>query len=83
MWCNDPSFDKIITDANGDKWSFRVLKDIKGAKQIQQIYFWNNDKTVTGKVDFINDQVLHFRRLKDRLIKLAKEKEYRDKFLCD
>ena len=64
-------------------WSFKIWHDFDGNNHIQRIYFCDSRKEITGMVEFKDDQILHLRRLKDRIIKLAKEKQYREKFLCE
>lgn len=82
MWWKDPAFDKIITDAHNNEWSFKVWFEVKDDNKTQRIFFWDSNKIITGMVEFKNDQSIHFKKIKDRLIKLANDESYRNRFRC-
>ncbi len=79
MWWNGQGLDRSIDDGHGNNWHFRVWSGISE----QRIYFWDERKETTGVAVFKNNQTLHIRRIKDRMIKIAKDKSYRDGFLCE
>lgn len=82
MWLQGQGLDRSIMDGDGRQWFFKIWHDTKEDSEIQKIYFWDSKKEITGMVEFKNDQTLHIRRIKDRIIKLTRDKSYRDKFLC-
>ena len=82
MWWNDEGFNKPITDKNGRLFSFKVWHGAIDKVYLQRIFFWDSKKEITGMVEFKEDQTIHFKRIKDRLIKLVRNKEYRAKFAC-
>jgi len=83
MWWNGQNLDKLILDSEQNSWSFRIWHDFIDKIYVQRIYFWDSKKEITGLVEFKDHQTLHVKRLKDRMSKIAKEKSYRDKYLCD
>jgi hypothetical protein len=83
MWWEDQTFNKQILDRDQNAWSFRVWHDFVDKIYVQRIFFWDAKKEITGLVEFKDHQTLHIKRLRDRMIKLAKEKSYRDIYVCD
>ena len=81
MWWTGQNLDGPIYDKGGNPWYFRVWHDILDGNEYQKIFFWNEDRSQTGVLELTNDQVLHVRKIKQRMAKLAKDPTYRSRFL--
>ena len=68
---------KIIHDKSGKEWHFELWMGLQG----QSIFFWNKSKTTTGLMQFPYGKLLHWNKLEERMLKLAKDPEYRNQFL--
>jgi hypothetical protein len=82
MWITQPGLREIIKDKNGKEWSFAYWQDFISGVMIQRIYFWDKEKNVTGLMEFKGNNILHLSRWKARVLKIVKNKDYRDRFLC-
>ena len=81
MWWTTQNLDNELTDKNGIVWVFRVWHDHINGIYIQRIFFWTTTKDQSGVIEFKDDQTLHISKLKDRMIKITKNENYRNKFL--
>jgi len=81
MWWTKQNLATEIKDKNGNDWIFRVWHDHVDNIYIQRIFFWNKNKTQSGVIELKNDQTLHVSRLKNIIIKIAKDDNYRNRFL--
>lgn len=82
MWWNEKTFCKEIKDKNGRIWSFKVWHGHLEGVLTEKIFFWDSKKEITGIIVFKDDQVIHRKRINDRIKKIVKDKAYREKFLC-
>ncbi len=80
MWWNDKSFDKPLSDSNGNLWHFKIQHGFENEKQVQRIFYWNSNYSETGVIELFNDQVIHKKRILDRMRKITKDETYREKF---
>jgi hypothetical protein len=83
MWSKSQNFTKPIQDKDGHLWHFLVWQDFPDGVYTQRIFFWNNDQTGTGMVEFSGDQTLTMAKLKQRITKLAASSEYREQLQCN
>ena len=83
MWLKSQNIDKPISDKSGQIWHFAFWHDFPADVYTQRIYFWNDKRSQTGIMEFVGDSTLHISRIKQRMNKLAKNKQYRKQFLCD
>jgi hypothetical protein len=83
MWIKQVGLRESIEGKKGTIWHFRYWSDLTGKAYKQRIFFWDDNYTNTGMMEFMGDQTIHWSRIKDRVIKLANEKEYREKFICE
>ncbi|MBB6612259.1 hypothetical protein H7F15_14510 [Pontibacter sp. Tf4] len=81
MWWQDAGFEKVLTDKSGERWNFKVWHGYHEGQYLQRIFFWTDSKSQTGLIEFNTHQTLHRTKLKDRIIKLVNNEEYRNKFL--
>jgi hypothetical protein len=81
MWITQPGLRESIKDKHGKVWYFAHWTDFKENVYIQRLYFWDIEKETTGLIEVKGDQIIHYSKWKDRVLKLANDKEYRDKFI--
>jgi hypothetical protein len=72
---------KPVVDGNGDKWHFLVWHDFPDERYTQRIYFWNESRSETGMFEVVDERSLHVSRLRQRIDKLAKNAEFRRRYL--
>ena len=82
MWIKQAGLRDYIKDKNGITWFFKYWSDITGTAYKQRIYFWDENHKTAGLMEFMGDQTINWKRVKDRVIKLANEKSYREQFRC-
>lgn len=80
MWWSDEAFNKAYTDRDGSTWHFKVWSDILSPSQLQCIFFWNTDQTQTGLIEYRDNQILHRRRLQDKILKIVSDQSFREKY---
>jgi hypothetical protein len=80
-WWRGQNLDRPIVGPDGTVWHFRVWAGHIGGILSQRIYFWDEAKAESGLLDLVGEQTLHVRRLKDRIKRLARDREYRSKFI--
>jgi hypothetical protein len=80
-WCIGQNLDKRIEGPDGTTWFFLVGTDNEEGVYVQRIFFWDEAKAITGIAEWRGDDTLHFRRIKDRMWRIAKDAEYRERFL--
>ncbi len=83
MWWNGQNLDKPVTGKDGTVWHFRVWHDQVNGVYTQRIFFWDDAKTVTGKVELAGKMTRHISRLKGLCRKLVSDATFREKFYCD
>ena len=76
MW----SFDRTVHDKVGRSWHFRLWHDFLEGKEVQHIFFWNEERSETGVLELEGDQTLHMRKVRQRMTRLAVDPEYRKQF---
>ena len=64
MWWNGQNFDKPIYDKKGRAWHFRVWSDFIEGVEIQRIYYWDEEKSEMGMLEFEEDQTLNAKQIK-------------------
>lgn len=82
MWWKYQNLNKPIFGKDGKTWEFLVWHDLTNGVYIQKIYFWNQDKTITGILELNEGNTLHIRKLKDKIKKIANDIEFRNQYLC-
>jgi hypothetical protein len=82
LWIKQPGLRETIEDKNGTIWFFKYWSDIHGKDFVQRVYFWDSEKKVTGLMELKDGKTIHWKKIKDRVIKLIKDKSYREQFLC-
>jgi hypothetical protein len=82
MWWRGQNLEKPVLDSAGKPWNFRVWYDFIDGMQMQRIFFWDENKQETGIVEFQRDQALDHKKIKQRILKIVHDPEYRKKYLC-
>jgi len=85
-WWRGQNLNKPIRAQDGCIWYFRVwhgfeTNEAGWKEQRQRIFFWNDEKSIMGRIQFKSDQVLHVSKVKQRMIKIMTEENYRSKHL--
>ena len=80
MWWSEKVFDKAYTGKDGLIWHFKVWSDILSPNQLQCIFFWNTNQSQTGLIEYRDSQILHRRRLQDRILKIVSDQSFREKY---
>ena len=83
FWMKQPGLRESIEDKNGTVWIFKYWSDINGEDCMQRVFFWDKEKLITGLMELKDGKTIHWSKIKDRVIKLANNKAYRDKFICE
>ena len=81
-WWRGQNLDLLVIGPDGTAWNFLVWMGHFRGVCLQRIYFWDEAKATCGVLDFTDSQILHIRKLKDRIKRLAKDGEYRNRYLC-
>jgi hypothetical protein len=81
VWWRGQNLGKPIAGSNGRNWFFQVWHDTVGETYIQRIFFWDVSRAETGLVELRGSEALHIKRLKQMMARLAKDREYRQRFL--
>ena len=81
MWWTGQNIEQEIKDNSGKTWIFRVWHDHVNGIYVQRIFFWTQDKTKSGFIEYKDSQTLHISKLKDRMSKIAKNEKFRNKLL--
>jgi len=81
MWWNHQNMDKPIKTKDGLIWEFAVWHEMVNGVHQQKIYFWDQAKKVAGMME-LNEPV-HRNKLKDKMKKVATDKNFRDKYTCE
>lgn len=81
MWWKGQNLDKPIIAKDGTEWHFLVWQNLVHGVHQEKIFFWDIDKKTTGIVEL--PESVHINKLKDRMKKIANDKMYRDKYICD
>ena len=81
MWWKGQNIEKEIKDKSGKDWFFGVWHNHVNGIYHQRIFFWRKDKSQAGMLELIDDQTLLISKLKNRMIKIAKNEEYRNKYI--
>ena len=80
MWWKTQNLERPRKDPKGNIWHFRVWHDSINDVYIQRIFFWNDEKTETGIMELSADKVLHISKIKQRMVKILADPEYRKQF---
>lgn len=80
-WWRGQNLDRPIAGPDGTVWHFLVWHGFIGGVSSQRIYFWDEAKAECGLVDLVGDQTLDVHRIRGRLRRLARDSEYRSRFL--
>jgi len=83
MWWTSDNLDKPIKAKDGTTWEFLVWHGTINSVDLQRVFFWDKKKTITGMLELKDGATVHRIKLKDKIKKLANDKEYRDKYICD
>lgn len=83
MWWTGQNMDKPIVAKNGSAWAFLVWSDFENGIHIQRIFFWDKFKHETGIFELKGGNTVHRNKLKDKMKKLANDKRFREKYLCE
>lgn len=68
---------------DGKKWFWQLECDHEeDGICSERLFFWDSTKSKTGMIEFRGEQTLHFSRIRQRVLKLAKDPEYRKQFTC-
>lgn len=81
MWWTGQNLDSPREDRQGIIWHTLVWHRYQGKDDELRIYFWNDEKTITGKAEYIG-QSLDAHRIKSRIAKLISDPNYREIYLC-
>ena len=83
MWWTANNMDKPIKAKDGSTWEFLVWHGVLNGASHQKIFFWDIDKKITGTLELKDGSTVHRNKIKDKIKKLANDKSYRDKYLCE
>ena len=81
MWWDRQNLNQSRTDREGRRWNFRVWNDFVNGKMVERIFYWDDQRDVTGVV-FFNPGV-HVSRLQKVIQQLVASEELRDKYRRD
>jgi hypothetical protein len=81
IWHRGQNLAAPLVDAKGTSWNFLVGSDHIHGILTQRIFFWDETRGVTGLLELRGDACLHFRRIRDRIKRLANDPGYRERFL--
>jgi hypothetical protein len=81
IWWKNNGMNKPIIAKDGAVWNFLVGHDFINGNYSQHIFFWSDKKDITGIIEIVHPNTIHRNKIKDRMIKIANDKEYRDKFI--
>jgi len=70
-------------DKQGKEWYFELWWGWQNQSHEQVVFFWDEPKAITGLLKFTSDKALHYSKLKQRMSKVAKDPEYRNKHLTE
>ena len=80
MWWTGQNLEQPRYGPDGTPWYFQVWHDHVDCIYIQRIYFWDESRRETGVMEVTGNNTLHVSRLKQRMIRLAKDPEFRRRF---
>jgi hypothetical protein len=72
---------KPITGPDGTIWHFSIWCGTVEGTYIQRLFLWDEVKSETGLIEFRSPATLHVRKIKQRASKIAKDREYRKKYI--
>ncbi len=82
-WTHQDTSSKCLHGPDGKKWYWQLECGFsENGKLFERVFFWDETKSKTGMIEFKGDQAIHFSRLKQRVQKLVKNREYRERFTC-
>lgn len=81
LFSNSRSLGKPITGPDGKVWHFQVWSGRVDDAWMFRIFFWDDEKSETGLLELSNDEAPHLSKVRLRMTKLAKDREYRKQFL--
>ena len=81
MWWNDKQLNQPQKAKDGSLWHFRVWHDHISGTYTQRIFFWDDECQSTGLIEFSDDQTIPKSKLRQRINKIMRNSEYRQKFL--
>jgi hypothetical protein len=77
MWVRSKELKRPVEDRLGCLWHFQLW----WGTAIQRLFFWDEAKETTGLLELPGDKALHYSRLRERIQKLAKDPDYRRRYL--
>jgi hypothetical protein len=80
MWLRGQNLEKPVFGTAQRKWYFQIWSGDLDGLYVQRVFFWDEEKSHTGLIEFREPNTLHIRKIKQQLAKIAKDATYRKRF---
>ena len=70
-----------ISGSDGKIWHFLVWFGTINGAWLHRIFFWDDKKTETGLLELADNEALNMKKIRARMVKLAKDRKYRLQYL--
>ena len=81
MWWRGQNLEGPLHGPDGTAWHFSVWHDHVDGTYTQRVFFWDELREQSGVVELAGPSVLHVRRIRDLEKRIARDTEYRARWL--